>query len=78
MSLFKILRGDSSRISPAVTPFRDGYAYFTPDDGRFYIDAIVNNTNNRVCINPSRKVEVMSVGQPSTLSAGDDWDQVLG
>ena len=33
MALFKILRGDSSRISPDVTPFHDGYAYFTQDDG---------------------------------------------
>ena len=33
MALFKILKGDSSRISTDVTPFHDGYAYFTPDDG---------------------------------------------
>ena len=39
MALFKILKGDSSRISTDVTPFHDGYAYFTPDDGGFYIDS---------------------------------------
>lgn len=48
MSLFKILRGDSSRISTTSTPFHDGYAYFTPDDGGFYIDA----NNERIRINP--------------------------
>ena len=39
MALFKILKGDSSRISTSVTPFHEGYAYFTPDDGGLYIDA---------------------------------------
>ena len=39
MDKFKILRGNSSRIDTSITPFQDGYAYFTPDDGGFYIDA---------------------------------------
>ena len=34
MALFKILKGDSSRISTDVTPFHDGWAYFTPDAGQ--------------------------------------------
>ncbi len=41
MALFKVLRGSSSAIGrdqPNKPPFVDGYAYFTPDDGRFYID----------------------------------------
>lgn len=44
MALFKILRGNSSKlfdssgnISTAV-PFNDGYCYFTPDNKKFYID----------------------------------------
>lgn len=49
---FKILRGDSSRISTSVTPFHEGYAYFTPDDGKFYIDSVVDGANKRICINP--------------------------
>ena len=36
MALFKVLRGPSANLSSQ--PFVDGYAYFTPDDGRFYID----------------------------------------
>ena len=39
MALFKILKGDSSRISTDVTPFHDGYAYFTPADGGVYSDS---------------------------------------
>lgn len=36
MALFKVLRGSSTNLDNQ--PFVDGYAYFTPDDGRFYID----------------------------------------
>lgn len=41
MALFKVLRGTASSIDRENVnkpPFVDGYAYFTPDDGRFYID----------------------------------------
>lgn len=48
MALFKILKGDSSRISMDVTPFHDGYAYFTPDDGGFYIDSTEDGENKRI------------------------------
>lgn len=41
MALFKILRGDSSRLNSA--PLNDGFAYFTPDDGRFYIDVALSS-----------------------------------
>lgn len=37
MALFKILKGNSTALNNQ--PLVDGYAYFTPDDGRFYIDA---------------------------------------
>ena len=52
MALFKILKGDSSRISTDVTPFHDGYAYFTPDDSGFYIDSEDNGVQKRHRINP--------------------------
>lgn len=52
MALFKILRGDSARIDKSTTPFHDGYAYLTPDDGGFYIDALVGNEEKRIRINP--------------------------
>lgn len=50
--LFKILKGSSERISTGITAFHEGYAYFTPDDGGFYIDAIVAGQNSRIRINP--------------------------
>lgn len=52
MALFKILKGDSARISTDVTPFHDGYAYFTPDDSGFYIDSEDNGVQKRHRINP--------------------------
>lgn len=52
MALFKILRGDSARIDKSTTPFHDGYAYLTPDDGGFYIDALVGDEEKRIRINP--------------------------
>lgn len=53
MALFKILRGKSSKISIDDTPFHDGYAYFTPDDGGFYIDATHDGIDSRIRINPT-------------------------
>ena len=41
MALFKILKGNSTSLSSQ--PLVDGYAYFTPDDGRFYIDAAMTS-----------------------------------
>lgn len=47
MALFKILRGNSADLT--TVPLNDGYAYFTPDNGRFYIDVdfthILDNNN---------------------------------
>lgn len=51
--LFKILKGDSSRISTDVTPFHEGYAYVTANDGGFYIDMNNGTTDERIRINPS-------------------------
>ena len=53
MSLFKILRGNSSRISTDVTPFHDGWCYYTSDDGGFYIDSEEEDgSQKRTRINP--------------------------
>lgn len=72
MSLFKILKGTSGRLS--AQPFHDGYAFYTPDDGAFYIDAEYNGEQKRTRINPQSKQEIISSTQPTGLNAGDDWD----
>ena len=50
--LFKILSGDSSRISTDITPFHEGWCYFCADDGGFYIDAVRDGEQKRIRINP--------------------------
>lgn len=45
MALFKIFRGPASALPPLL---HDGYAYFTTDDQKFYIDT----ADRRSCINP--------------------------
>lgn len=74
MSLFKILRGASSRISTETTPFHDGYAYFTPDDGAFYIDANNGEAEERIRINSK---PVLSATQPTGQKANDEWLEII-
>ena len=80
MALFKIMRGASSRISTDVTAFHDGYAYFTPDDGGFYIDAEYNGEQKRYRINPigAGSVAVNATLLASGWSAGQQTIEVQG
>ena len=77
MALFKMMKGDSSRIKLEVTPFTEGYAYFTPDDGGFYIDAEVDGEQRRIRINPKNDSGCTPIN--ATLKAGqwDGGDQTL-
>lgn len=49
ISLFKIFKGKAVNLP---TDMHDGYAYFTTDDGKFYIDALVDGALKRTLINP--------------------------
>lgn len=48
MALFKILKGSSERLKNLKAT--EGYAYFTPDDGKFYIDISSTNTPQEVIV----------------------------
>ena len=53
MALFKISRGKKENLPDQKT---DGWAWFTTDEKKFYIDAQTGGENSeieRVCINPS-------------------------
>lgn len=81
MALFKILKGDSSRISTDVTPFHDGWAYFTPDDGGFYIDSEDNGEQKRHRINPvnsSGSTAVSATLLSGGWSSGEQTLQISG
>lgn len=72
--LFKILKGDSSRISTDVTPFHEGYAYVTANDGGFYIDMNNGTADERIRINPQEVPAGGSAGQVLTKTAdGAEW-----
>lgn len=49
MSLFKIYKGKAENLSSQ--PLVEGHAYFTPDDGGFYIDATKDGTVSRIKVN---------------------------
>ena len=57
MALFKILRGSKDNLInkrvDSTKYIHDGYCYFTPEDGKFYID---------VATNPSSSVEEPVIG----------------
>lgn len=72
MSLFKPLKGDSSRISLDITPFHDGWAYFTPDNGGFYIDCEVNGEQKRIRVKSPSEGGGSSSAIYGTLRA-DAW-----
>ena len=54
MALFKILRGtdvSNSTNNPEISEWvHDGYAYFTPGDGKFYIDVDPDETRSKPII----------------------------
>lgn len=58
MAIFKILKGDSSRISLEKTPFNEGWAYFTPDNGGFYIDVEVDGVQRRIRVSTDAHIEI--------------------
>lgn len=76
MALFKILKGNSSRIDMSVTPFHDGYAYFTPDDGGFYIDSEDSGIQKRHRINKS--VAISATLLSTNWNAGEQTLQIEG
>ena len=75
--LFKILKGDSSRISTDVTPFHEGYAYVTANDGGFYIDSEYNGEQKRIRINPQNSGSSTAVTATLLASGWSGGQQTL-
>ncbi len=64
--LFKILHGDTSRISTDITPYHEGYCYVTYD-GDFYIDM----NNRRVKLNAQDAESLMGASLSTILNSSD-------
>lgn len=60
MALFKISKGSIDNLSNQAKV--DGYAWFTPADGKFYIDAVVDGTLQRVPLN-AKKADILSTAR---------------
>lgn len=69
MALFQILRGKAANL--AGKAFHDGYAYLTPDDGAFYIDAETDGEQKRIHINP--KPDLQEIAADEVQSAWDSY-----
>lgn len=76
MSLFKILKGSSERISTSVTPFHDGWCYFCSDDGGFYIDSEDNGEQKRTRINDGVSKNQGTANAGKVLGIGEDGNVV--
>lgn len=64
MALFKIEKGLAANLATNRPKANEGYAYFTTDDGKFYIDIAGNGTQNavvgtnRICLNAAKADQI--------------------
>lgn len=68
MGLFKILKGDSSRIAMETTPFHEGYAYYCADNDKFYVDSETDGVQKRACINPDADFSYENAADPAVTN----------
>lgn len=64
LALFKVFRGTSDRLPIKMT---DGYAYFTTDDGKFYID--FKDADGTL------KRKPISSGAESSVDTTENWNR---
>ena len=70
MALFKILKGNSTNLKNVKAT--DGYAYFTPDDGKFYIDIDSTNSPEDVVVNYN-KVDLVNNKTPNRICINPEF-----
>lgn len=71
MALFKILKGSSDNLKKVKAT--DGYAYFTPDDGKFYIDIASTDSADDVVVNHN-KTDKVNDKVPNRICINADFD----
>ena len=71
MALFKILKGNSENLKKVKAT--DGYAYFTPDDGKFYIDIASTDSADDVVVSHN-KTNKVNDKDPNRICINADFD----
>lgn len=73
MALFKISKGSIDNLSSQAKV--DDYAWFTPADGKFYIDAIVDGTLERILLN-AKKADILSTSRTINGTSFDGSENI--
>lgn len=83
MALFKIFRGTSSNLGKSgntTATAKEGYAYFTPDNGKLYIDIATADTavlgTNRIALNAAN-ADTIGGTSKSNLFNSVSWTHPL-
>jgi hypothetical protein len=67
LALFKIFKGNSSTLPET---YKDGYCYFTIDDGKMYIDTSnATDGSGRICLNAKMADIALTAEQANKLSS---------
>lgn len=56
MALFKIFKGNASDLPSKDSSWGNGYAWFTQDDGKFYIDYYAGDENSDNPLDNDKKI----------------------
>lgn len=69
MALFKIFKGPGylENLNEKRPSTVEGYCYFTPQDGKFYIDTYTDLEGEESAYNPARRV-VLNAGHADTAA----------
>lgn len=78
MALFKINKGLANNLAKNMPYAKEGFAYFTKDDGKFYIDIDGDGTTTKAEINVNRiplnaaKADIATMIQATAMATNDN------
>ena len=78
MALFKINKGLAENLAKNMPYAKEGFAYFTKDDGKFYIDIAGDGTTTEAVVNVNRiplnaaKADVATMIQATAMATDDN------
>lgn len=78
MALFKINKGLAENLAKNMPYAKEGFAYFTKDDGKFYIDIAGDGTTTEAVVNVNRiplnaaKADVAAMIQATAMATDDN------